>query len=201
MSEETPETPTPDEATSPEGASDAVTPPATTKAPRRELPEDVVAPIGKGIVAILGALAVLAAPFVPSILWYTGNTLFDDSSTSLTFAEAAWMIASHEIEHHEGVFLFALPSLFALAALGLRSQIGLKRVWHTLSLASVGIAVLELVFVFVDATYGTTYDTIASFFGIQSMIPEDRFSTHAFMLLGGSITWAIGEELRLRTAT
>ncbi|MBN8613403.1 MAG: hypothetical protein J0L92_22610 [Deltaproteobacteria bacterium] len=201
MSEETPETPTPDEATSGEGTSDAAMPPATTKTPRRALPEDVVAPIGKSIVAILGALVVAAAPFVPSILWYTGNTLFDDSSTDLTFAEAAWMIASHEVEHHEGVFLFALPSLFALAALCLRSQLGLRRVWHALSLASVVIAVIELVFVFADTRYGTTYRTIASFFGIQSMIPEDRFSTHAFMLLGGSITWAIGEELRHRTAT
>lgn len=196
MSDETPETPTPD-AASP--GTDAA-PPAKTKTPRRELPEDVVAPIGKGIVAILGALAVLAAPFVPSILWYTGNTLFDDSSTDLTFAEAAYMVASHEVEHHEGVFLFLLPSCFALAALGLRSQVGAKRVWHALSLASVVIAVIELVFVFVDATYGTTYDTIASFFGIQSMIPNDRFTTHAFMLLGGSITWAIGEELRARAA-
>jgi hypothetical protein len=201
MSEETPETPTPDEATSAEGASDAATPSATTKTPRRALPEDVVAPIGRGLVAIVGALVVVAAPFVPSILWYTGNTLFDDSSTSLTFAEAAWMIASHEVEHHEGVFLFVMPSLFALAALGLRSQLGARRVWHALSLASVVIAVIELVLVFVDADYGSTYDTVAGFLGIQSMVPHDRFTTHACLLLGGSITWAIGEELRHRKAT
>lgn len=199
MSDETPETPTPDAASPGNGASDAA-PPAKTKTPRRALPEDVVAPIGKGIVAILGALVLVAAPFVPSILWYTGNTLFDDASTDLTFLEAAYMVASHEIEHHEGVFLFLLPSCFALSALGLRSQVGAKRVWHALSLVSVVLAVIELVFVFVDATYGTTYDTIASFFGIQSMIPNDRFTTHAFMLLGGSITWAIGEELRARAA-
>lgn len=181
--------------------------PATSDAPRPapkpgrlDLPEDVVAPIGVGIVAILGALAAVAAPFVPSVGWYTGDALFPSTRNELTFAEAAWMIASHRIEHHEGVFLFVLPSLFALAALGLRSQIGAKRVWHALSLASVVIAMIELVLVFVDATYGSTYYAVAGFLGIQSMIPEDEFTMHAAMLFGASVTWAIGEELRLRRA-
>ncbi len=181
-------------------ADDAPDPQPKKASSRRDLPEDVVQPIGVGLVAILGAVAVVAAPLVPSILWYTGNTLFDTSSRDLTFAEAAWMLLDHDSEWRHGVVLFLLPSIAAAAALLLRSQIGAKALWRALSLASVVIAVLELFLVFIEADYGSVYDAVAGFSGIQSMIPNDRFTTHALMLLGGSVVWATGEELRLRKA-
>lgn len=154
--------------------------------------------VAVSVLAAAGALAVAVVPFVPTILWYTGHTLFDTSSTELSFVSAAWMELSHEHDHMEGVVVFLLPSLFAAAALGLRSQVGWKALWPKLALASIAIALLELLLVFVDADYGSAYYAFAGFMGIQSMVPEDRFTTHAAVLLVGSVAWALGEELRRR---
>jgi len=157
--------------------------------------------VAVSLLAGAGALAVAVVPFVPTILWYTGDTLFDSSSTELSFVSAAWMELSHEHDHMEGIVVFLLPSVFAALALGLRSQVGWKGLWPKLALASIGIALLELVLIFVDADYGSAYDAFAGFMGIQSMIPEDRFTTHALVLLFGSLAWAAGEGLRARDAT
>ena len=171
------------------------------RGPRNDLPDaDPPARVGVAALAAAGALIVAGAPFVPSILWYTGDTLFDTSSRDLTFVEAAWMLLSHEHDVMWGVVLFLAPSVAAAAALLLRSQIGVEVLWHRLSLASALVAVLELVLVEIRADYGTAYDAIARFSGIQSMIPEDRFFVHAMLLLGGSVAWAVGEELRARRA-
>lgn len=166
---------------------------------RTDLPDaDPPARIGVAAVAAAGALVVAGAPLVPSILWYTGDTLFDTSSRDLTFVEAAWMLLSHEHDVMWGVVLFLAPSLAAAAALLLRSQVGAKALWRRLSLISVLVAAFELILVQFRAEYGTVYDAVAGFFGIQSMIPEERFLTHALILLGGSALWAVGEELRAR---
>lgn len=157
--------------------------------------------IAVSLLAAAGALAVAVVPFVPTILWYTGDTLFDTSSTELSFVSAAWMEVSHEHDHMEGIVVFLLPSLFAAAALGLRSQVGWKALWPRLALVSIGIALLELLLIFVDADYGSAYYALAGFMGIQSMVPEDRFTTHALVLLAGSAAWAAGEWLRSRAAT
>ena len=157
--------------------------------------------IAVSVLAAAGALAVAVVPFVPTILWYTGDTLFDTSSTELSFVSAAWMELSHEHDHMEGIVVFLLPSVLAALALGLRSQIGAKALWPRLALASIGIALLELLLIFVDADYGSAYYAFAGFMGIQSMVPEDRFTTHALVLLAGSIAWAAGEWLRARGAT
>ncbi len=162
--------------------------------PQRSPPRAVAV----SLLAAAGALAVAVVPFVPTILWYTGDTLFDSSSTELSFVSAAWMELSHEHDHMEGIVVFLLPSLFAALALALRSQVGWKTLWPKLALASIGIALLELVLIFIDADYGSAYDAFAGFTGIQSMVPEDRFTTHALVLLAGSITWAVGEWLRAR---
>ncbi len=42
-------------------------PPTPAPAPR----------VALALLSALGALVVTVAPFVPSILWYTGDTLFD----------------------------------------------------------------------------------------------------------------------------
>ncbi|MFN9811777.1 MAG: hypothetical protein ACK6CU_19335 [Deltaproteobacteria bacterium] len=157
--------------------------------------------IAVSLLAAAGALAVAVVPFAPTILWYTGDTLFDSSSTELSFVSAAWMEVQHEDDHMEGIVVFLLPSLFAALALGLRSQVGWKGLWPKLALASIAIALLELLLISVDADYGSAYDAFAGFMGIQSMIPEDRFTTHALVLLAGSIAWAAGEWLRTRDAT
>lgn len=157
--------------------------------------------IAVSLLAAACALAVAVVPFAPTILWYTGDTLFDTSSTELSFVSAAWMEVQHEYEWHYGIIVFLLPSVFAALALGLRSQVGWKALWPKLALVSSAIALLELLLILVDADYGSAYDAFAGFIGIQSMIPADRFTTHALVLLFGSLAWAAGEWLRARDAT
>ena len=154
--------------------------------------------IAVSLLAAAGAVVVAGVPFAPTILWYTSDTLFDTSCTELSFVSAAWMELSHEHDHMEGIVVFLLPSLFAALALGLRSQVGWRALWPKLALASIAIALVELLLIFVDADYGSAYDAFAGFMGIQSMVPEDRFTTHALVVLAGSTAWAVGEWLRAR---
>ena len=67
--------------------------------------------IAVSLLAAACALAVAVVPFAPTILWYTGDTLFDTSSTELSFVSAAWMEVQHEYEWHYGILVFLLPSV------------------------------------------------------------------------------------------
>ncbi len=146
------------------------------------------------LASIAARLAMIAVPFVPTILWYTGGLdLTDMANERLSMVEAIYMEARHRSENHLGMPLFLLPSALALASFAADLRPQARRM---AAIASLLIALFELTLIWVPAAHGTPYDAVASFFGIQAMIPADRLLTHAATLALAAAAWLTTEALR-----
>jgi hypothetical protein len=141
------------------------------------------------------ALLIVGVPFAPTLDWYSGP-IERQSVEQLSFARALWMHLSHEYDHFEGMALFAVPSVLALASVFVPWRFYRTRVAMAASTLAVGA--LELYFVLAKhPRYGTALYEIGQFFGIRGMIPEDNYTVHAATLLVGGAVW-LAIEVALR---
>lgn len=144
--------------------------------------------VGLRWAAFAVAIPVIAIAFVPTIDWYSGP-LSASTRESISFFTALRMHLGHEIEHFEGMLVFALPSVAALASYVV--PWGAPRARIAMAVGTLAIGVWELFLVLVEAHgYGTPYYTLAAWFGIQAMIPEDNYLAHASTVALCGAAWS-----------